>query len=284
MALQEALEAEQAVGDALGVVETVDAEEDDVGAEVHPKAARVRPHCGVVRLLAQAPRLDTHREHHDPHVTPRQSHPEGILVHRQVQEVTDAVEEALRIAFGLDADQVGAQHARQQLRAPRANAEHRWRREGQVPEETHAHRCAGVAQETGHEAEMEVVDPDEVPRIRLRPHGGREALVRLLVRRPERGLEAAAVREHVTQRPEHLVGEPGIEGGRVAFLQANGAHGILEPRVRRGEHLFGRSRGPGHPHPPVLLHRRIQRARQATHGASRPHAGGVAAHLDGRAM
>src|SRR5207245_1617613 len=100
----------------------------------------------------------------------------------------DAVEEVLRVAVGLEADQVGAQHAREQLRAPRADAEHRRRWEGQVPEETHTHRRAGGAQETGDEAEMEVVDPDEVPGTRLRPHGGREALVRLLVCRPERGL------------------------------------------------------------------------------------------------
>ena len=279
--LEEALEGEQAVGDPLGVVEPVDAEQDDVGTEGGPETARMRPHGGVLRLLLQARRLDAHRKRHHMHVAPRQAYARTFLVRRQVQEVAHAIEEVLRVPVGLQPDQVGAEHPREQLGPPRADAEHGRRRERQVPEETDVHGHAGGAQETGHQAQVEVVDPDEVAGGGLRPHRGREALVRLLICRPERGLEAAPVREHVTQWPEDLVGEARVEGGGVALLQADGADRIRESRVRRRELPVGRPRGPGHPHSAVLSHGVVQGVGKAAGGASRSPAGGSAAHLDG---
>ena len=110
------------------------------------------------------------------------------------------------------------------------------------------------AQDGGDAHQVVVVHPDEI----VGPAGGedrvREALVDGLVGGPVGGREMAHRNQIVEERPDDLVGEPGIEPVPLGLRQRDGdelvaeaAAGVLEERPRIGKLLLG---GPRPPDPP----------------------------------
>ena len=203
--LEEALEAAQPLDDSLRVVEAVDPEQDHLAAEVVPEtrgalAARRLGGLGPEALVVDA---DGQRRH--PHVPARQADGGRVVDHGHVEVLAHTGEEVADVRVGLEAEQVGSEQAAEQLLAPAQDAEDRRRRERDVPEDAEPGADAGGAQEPGHEAEVEVVDPDEVAGRHAGLHDRREALVGRPVGGPVALLDAAAAREHVAQRPQHLV-------------------------------------------------------------------------------
>ena len=70
--------------------------------------------------------------------------------------------EVARVRVRLEADQVRAEHAVEDLLAPRQAPEHLGAREGRVHEQAHRGVGQHLAEQRRHEEQVVVVDPDEV--------------------------------------------------------------------------------------------------------------------------
>ena len=220
----------------------------------------------------------------DAHRAIRQLHPQGILQQRVLEEPADAGREVARVVVRLEADHVGAEQPRQQLLPPLADAEYLGGRERDVPEQPGPHGGAGDAQVAGDEAEMEIVHPDGVARLRELAHRLGEALVDALVRAPEGGVELAPVGKDVAQRPQYLVGEPSIVIFDLAVAQVHGVDGVGQPGLGGQHDLVDRGPCPRHPDPGALAERHVERRGEAADCAAEAPFSGRRRHLHRRAI
>ena len=118
----------EAAGNALRVVESIDAEHDAPAAGVPADRRRLSDDLGVPCERDEALRIDAHREHADldfPLI-----HANAIDFRFDALHMKQGSEEMPHVREGVEPDQVRAEQAGQQLLAPRQDAEHlgRWKR------------------------------------------------------------------------------------------------------------------------------------------------------------
>ena len=228
--------------------------------------------------------IDADGQRRHPHLPARQADARGIVEDRHVEVLAHAGEEVPDVGVGLEGQQVRPEQPAQQLLTPAENAEDRRGRKRDVPEDAEPGGDAGGAQQPGHEAEMEVVDPHEVAGHHTGLHRCREALVGRPVGGPVVLLDAAAARKHVAQRPEHLIREPGVVVADLALLQPDGADRVGEPRGLGAEVVGRMLPDPCDPGAVVGSQRVVEGRRETAHRALRMHALRAAHHLEGRAI
>ena len=84
--------------------------------------------------------------------------------------------EVAEVGGGVEADQVGAEHALEQLLPGRQGAEQLFGRERDVQEEADPGVGEPAPEQAGHQQQLVVVDPDQVARpVLLRPRPRRSA-------------------------------------------------------------------------------------------------------------
>ena len=164
----------------------------------------------------------------------------------------DRGEAVAHVRRRVEADEVGAEQAFEQLLAPRQDAEGLERRKRDVQEKADARARHAFAQHGGHEHQLIVVDPDHVARpVHARDRVG-EAAIRVFVRGPVVGVERNAIEQVVEQRPDHAVRKALVEA--MDFFRGEmHRHDVLAIELRLHVDLLGgRQRGgvagPANPH------------------------------------
>jgi hypothetical protein len=178
------------------------------------------------------------------------------------EEPAHGAGEVAGVGQTLEADQVGAEQAVEDLLAPGQLGEDAVRREGNVVEEADHEVGARVAEHPRHQLELVVVHP----------HGGagrcggggglREPAVDLDVRLPPLAVVAGRRDDVVVQRPQGVVGEALVVELEVFCAQGHRHDGdavVLE----RFELPVGHT-GPAHPGAVRGAHHRFQRGDEAT--------------------
>ena len=179
----------------------------------------------------------------------------------QVQALADQAQEVLGAAAELEADEVGAEEAAQDLVAPGQLDEQLGGREGDVQEEADEEVGALLAQHLRHELQLVVLHPDRGALLGHRRRAVREALVDLHVRVPPLPAELGRHDHVVVERPQGAVGEPLVVVGDLGLRQRH--RDELEAVVlERLDHLVRRPVPPD-PGPVVGVHHRLQRGHQA---------------------
>ena len=178
----------------------------------------------------------------------------------------DQPDEVGRSARQLEADQVGAEQALEQLAAPRQLLEELGRREGDVEVEADPEVGPELAQQLGHELELVVVHPDG--RVLGGPRGGAlgEPLVDAHVGVPPLAVELRLGDQVVVERPEGGVAEPLVEPRDLVLREGDRVEG--HPVVLEGlQPGLGAAR-PAHPDAAVGPHDRLDRGDQTAGGAA----------------
>ena len=119
--------------------------------------ARSSTGLGAGQLL-EAGRVDRDRERRGPH-GPAVGQVDEVAVGLVADPLADQAHEVLRRAAELEADQVGAEQALEDLAAPRQLLEELGRREGDVQEEADPQVRAQLAQHRRHQLHLVVVHP-----------------------------------------------------------------------------------------------------------------------------
>ncbi|WVZ78137.1 hypothetical protein U9M48_025898 [Paspalum notatum var. saurae] len=233
--LQHPLQGQQLEAHALGAVDVVDADQE--------RAAAVR----VGDLLGLGGGLRRRQRGPDPaHVEADGEDLDqdgaAVVVDAHVaaaagdhaQEARAAGEEVARVVEGVEADEVRAEEAPEEVVADGDGAEDLAGGEGRVEEEADAGARALAAQEGGQHPEVVVVDDDEVAVVRVRgehlehavrepPVGGEERPVLTGVEAQIGGGVARRVRQQVVQpRPEVALAEAVVEVGVEVGVEVNG--------------------------------------------------------------
>ena len=211
--------------DALGVVEPVDAEEDlrrvaEVAGGSGRPASRPPPSGPAPRTRRSRSRSGRPARDHAavgqvdlvavglvPHPLPHQAH------------------EVLGGAGELEADQVGAEQALEDLAPPRQLAEQLGRRERDVQVEADPQVGAQLAQHRGHQLELVVLHPHDRALGGVLRGGVGEALVDRHVGVPPLAVELRLGHEVVVERPEGGVGEALVELLDLLLAEARPAPG-----------------------------------------------------------
>src|SRR5690606_15209800 len=287
IAAQGMAEGIQAIEQALGVIEPVDAEDQlpirKVGAQF-PRPLLDRFGGGSV---GEPMEIDADREGADADVaghvngaaiTQAVAHPQPYhrtgAVDGGIEQGPDAVEEIASVALGLEADRVELQQAAEDIEAPGQLEENLQRRERRVQEEAGLDVQAQLAHVRRQRHQVVIVDPDEVAGLGDVGHGLREALVDLAVAAPVAGLEIAVGEEIVEQRPDDFVGEAEVEALHVVFGEHDGLEGaavVAADLFECGLHLIGVGVGgarPADPDPTAALQYRNQCTDQAAAGGT----------------
>ena len=97
MSLEEALEAEETLGNPFGVVESVDAQQDHLRGEGLAELPRVGANRGVGGLRAQAAGVDADGQGDDAHLALRELNASGIVRDRKTEEVLHAIKEVSHV-------------------------------------------------------------------------------------------------------------------------------------------------------------------------------------------
>jgi hypothetical protein len=243
IAIEQALEGGESLGDALGVVESVDAQDDAFG----PRGGRRRfVGTGLEQLEVDSERV--HADLHGPVAVLNEHRPP---VDALAEKKLDAVHEVPGIAVNVEADEIAREHAAQNLAAPGQQAKEVVRREWNVQEERDprvAHLRADVSRGPH---QVVVVHPDQ--RLVAAVLEGRvgEARVHPLVGIPLVAVELCQFWKRVEQRPERSVREAVIVTLDVRLAQRHVADLIRHVHPRQllfGLQIGGR-RGAGAPVP-----------------------------------
>ncbi len=220
--LQQAFHRVEALQDALGVVEAVDAHRQrhvlrQAQAFAHdaPRLGHRRP-AGHRRVAGPLDR-DRVGLHQRLVLAERDG---GVLVlDARLQEPIHRLDEVLAVEARVEAEDGAAQHALQDLAPPRADAERLGVGPGDVPEREDGGLRQLLAHHRRQQREVVVLHQhDRVVAARLGHHRVREALVDGLVGLPVRLAEYRPHVGHVAQRPQALVGEAEV----VALLLLGG--------------------------------------------------------------
>ena len=218
--------------------------------------------------------VDADREGADAHLAPVPVHDLTRVVDLRFEKPLAATEEVAGVLLGMEADEVGAEQSFEHLPPPGQHAEHLFGGERDVEEERDgsvALAAAPLADLLRQQAEVVVVHPHDVARLRLLHDDVGEALVDRLVLTPLLLVEAAAVDEVVAQRPERAVGEAVVValhlflGERhLAQRELRPLTGHLEaPRVLYAALPRLGLRLPGDPHAARVAHHRVERGDEA---------------------
>ena len=228
--LQEQVERSQALGDALGVVQPVDPQ--DQLAVPRPLTDDLRLTCrlGLADSLRITVVIDTHgkRVHQCESVVECDA-PQLVL---HAQKPSRASKEIAHVVVGVKADQVGAEQSRDHLFAPRHHPKRLERWEWDVQEEPNRRIGHLVAQHLGQEHELVVLHPDHIARPRDLEHRVAETLVGLDVRLPHRQLELDVLDEVVEQRPKRAVRKAVVVAAYDVFGQED-RHALMLLAQRR---------------------------------------------------
>ena len=160
--LEQTLEREEALQDALGEVPALDADAD---AQVAAQAQAL--HDRGTRLLRRDARgqpawrpLDRDRVWLDAADVALVRHRHVLLVDLALDEAVDRGEEILAVVARVKAQDVRAQHVRQDLALPWAHAEGFGIGPGNVPEQRDGGFHAAITQQPGQQCEVEILDQD----------------------------------------------------------------------------------------------------------------------------
>ena len=252
--------------DALRVVEPVDAEEQllrvpELGAQGRGPGPGCRDRWPVPRRGV----VDGDGERAD-------VHPAAIDVDRaatpaHARDLPGQTGEVRRPARDLEADQVGAEQALQDLAPPRELQEQLAGRERDVQEEPDPEVGPSLAQQLRHQLQLVVLHPHRRARRRPFGRGVGEAFVHGPVRVPPRPVVDRGPDGVVVQRPQRRVGEPEIEV--VVLVLGDGDVAQRDALVLAGRRLaVARIAGPADP--------------EAVRVAERGHEGGDHAARAGR--
>ncbi len=134
---------------------------------------------------------------------------EALPVDAGLDGALHRVQEVVAVVLGVEADEVGAQHAQEQLVLPRADREGLEVRPRDVPEDRGARVRALALDEPGQQREVIVLDQHHrrLGARDLLQHRGGELLVDRPVVRPVLRAELGPVVHDVAERPQPLVGE-----------------------------------------------------------------------------
>ena len=236
--LQQAFDRTQPLLDPLGVIEPVHTDADRVTG----RQAVALPHVLAALLdgLAHQGRgrwpLDRDRVTLDRGRLAPIRDGEHLPIHPRFQQAIDGVHEVVAVEPGVEPENAAAQHAVEQLLAPRADGERFRIRPGNVPERDDRGRRQRLLDHPGQQGEMVVLDKhDGIGGLRLVDHGARERPVHpdvlLPVRRPEDGAHVG----DVTQRPQSLVCEAIVVAGFLVLAQPDAAE-LIRRLLRRHAH------------------------------------------------
>ena len=246
MRLQHPLVGQQPAGDALGVVQPVDADEDP-DTPVAANGFDLALDRWIVSQRSERPRVDPHGKDTEADLALGELHP--VDLDRVAQDVGQRDGEVAEVRRRVEADQVGAEDALQQPPAHGQGAEQLLRGKRDVEEEADAGAGEPVAEEARQEQELVVVHPDQVAGPVVRGDDVREGLVRLDVAVPVADLEWNLFQEVVEQGPEHPVREALVEpgdlvGGERHLNEPHGGERLVEALLPLGIEVAGRSRPP----------------------------------------
>ena len=175
------------------------------------------------------------------------------------------------VVVGMEADEVGSQHAADDLVAPRQRAERLVVGEGDVQEEPDGRIRQRLAQHRRKQHEVVVLDPQRVAGARFGQRCLAEPFVHAPVGLPFFFVEACELGEPVEQRPDGRVGEALVVGFGVAVVQEHrAAIALVERRGQPGALVVVHARirvGPADPEVAVLLVQGAQARGQAAHAA-----------------
>ena len=269
------------VEDALGVVEPVDAEQHParVAELLADLAGPLLDRLGAGQRV-QARGVDGDRERpglHDPAV----GQVDQVAVGLVADPLADQPDEVLRGTGPLEADDVGAEQALEQLAPPGQLLEQLGRRERDVQEEADPQVGAQLAQHRRHQLHLVVVHPD-----RGVLGGDLGGLLGEPPVDPDVGVPPLAVElrlgDHVVvERPEGGVGEALVE---LLDLRAAQRHRHQRQAVvDEGLHVVVAAARPADPGAVVLAHHRLDGGDQAAGGAAPVHRPVVVDHpVDGQ--
>ena len=165
--LEQALEREQLLRDALRVVEPLDAE-DELASRVLLLELREQARGLRVReRLAEPGGVDADRV--DADARPAAADLDRVRLRVEPEDAQARRAEVARVVADVEADVVGAEQAAQHLLARREEPVHLGRGERRVQEEADREIGRPAPQHRGHEHEVEVVHPD----ARVRPASAR---------------------------------------------------------------------------------------------------------------
>jgi hypothetical protein len=234
--LQHPLVGQQPAGDALGVVQPVDPDEDP-DTSVAANGLHLTLDRGIVGQRGERSRVDSHGKDAEADLTLGELHP--VDLDRVAQDVGQRDGEVAEVGRGVKADQVGAEDALQQPPAHGQRPEQLLRGKRDMQEETDAGAGEPIAEEARQEEELVVVHPDHVAGPVVRGDDVGERLVRLDVGVPVADLEWNLFQQVVKQGPEHPVREALVEpgdlvGGERHLHEPHGGERLVEARLPLG--------------------------------------------------
>ena len=270
VALEEAREGLDALADALGIVEPVDADDELLAFEARLGAPHERMALRVRRLGPESRRVDADRE--GGHLEAAAERLVEAAAERPAHPVTSqAADEIVDVERRLEADHVVGREAAQQEVVGRQHARHVGGRPRDVQEEADPVGEAHVAQLRGERDEVVVVHPDEVVRRQQRSEALGEELVGAEIPGRVAPGEAGQVEAVMADGPERPVGEAEIIVVQVALREVADRVGDRADIVQLDRldvvALAGRA-GPAVPQPAALLEGGLERHGEAS-GARR---------------
>src|SRR6266571_1136640 len=149
----------------------------------------------------------------------RGDRPDATLI---AETAPHAPDERAHVIVRVEPDEVGAEHASEEIAVPRKETEDVVRRERDMKEESDPSVGGALADHLRHEEQLVVVNPYDVIRAERVNDLVGEAPVHLAVRGPLRRRVARVRREGMEQGPQRPVREPGIEGPRELAGQEDG--------------------------------------------------------------
>ena len=218
---------------------------------------------GGLRQLLEAGGVDRDRERRGPH-GPAVGQVDQVAVGLVADPLADQPHEVGGAAGQLEADQVGAEQALEQLAPPGQLLEQLGRRERDVQVEADPQVRPELPQHLRHQLHLVVVHPDQ--RTLVGQLGGLvgEALVDLDVGVPPLAVELRLGHQVVVERPQRAVGEALV----VALDVLGGHRHRVEGQavvLERLEVLLGAAR-PAQPDPVVGAHHGLDRRHQPARG------------------
>jgi hypothetical protein len=133
--------------------------------------------------------------------------PDVILLGIQLRERGNGGGEVLHVPVRMEADEIGAKQAAQDLLAPGQDAEDLGRRERDMEEEPDPRLRKCRAHHPRNEQELVIVNPYDVAGLVFGDHTVGELLVDLAVRAPRGGGQREPLEQVVEHRPEDAVRE-----------------------------------------------------------------------------
>src|SRR6059058_2167106 len=226
---QQAVEGEETPRDALRVVEAVDRQQDGAVSGAAERAHFAR-HLGVGGHAGEPRGVDAHRK--DPQADGALFQLRAVHVDRDAEDAQQRRGEVAHVRRGVEADQVGAEHALEQPLAVGQRAEDLRPREGDVQEEADARPGHQLAHELRHEHQVVVVHPDEVARPVVGGDYLCEAPVRTFIRAPVPHVQGHLVDQVVEEGPENPVRVALVEALHVAGIEPHGNGAVVRQLAR----------------------------------------------------